>query len=62
MRQVLENHPPLSEPVVQRGRVDAQHDDEVDPAAREQVAGVPVDDAPARLDLVFYGVKELRVL
>ncbi len=52
---------PLCKPVIQRCRVDSQHDDEVDPAAGEEVAGVPVDDAPAGLTSSFYGVEELFV-
>ncbi len=58
----MKPHLPLGEPVVERLGARAQDDDEVDPALGEQVAGVPVEDAPAGLDLVFQGVEELGML
>lgn len=38
-------------------RVDPQHDDQIDPALGEEVARVPVDDAPTSLALILDGIQ-----
>ena len=50
---------PVLEAVVQHCRVGAQHYNEVDPALRENVANVPVDDVPALLNPRLNLVEEL---
>ena len=47
------------EAVPQHGRVGLKHDDEVEPALREKVAAVVVDDAASVAEDVLEGVDDL---
>lgn len=51
--------PSLGEPVPQNVRFRLKHDDEVEPALREEVAAVEVDDAAAGGERVLEGVDDL---
>ena len=51
--------PALRQAVPQDARLGLQHDDEVEPAFREKVAAVEVDDAAAVGEGLFEGVDDL---
>ena len=51
--------PALGEPVPEHRRLGLEHDDEVEPALREEVAAVEVDDVSPRRERFFECVDDL---
>ena len=51
--------PPFGQPVPEHCRAGLKHDHEVEPALREEVASVEVDDAASRGEGVLEGVDDL---
>lgn len=50
---------PCFKTVVQRLGIRSQHHHQIDPAAWEQVAGVPVDYVAPCLDIIFNDIQKL---